>query len=106
MGSMPGNMSQYLYITLCNDVMYFSSTLSKCGIAPSGRFLSLYKIPYKNRMGLPNVFTCLLYIILELLIVPSGNLYLTSIMLASRFFWIQVICTDSVTLIVSLMYNV
>ena len=39
-GSMPANMSQYLYNTVGNDVLYFSSTLSKCGIAPFGRSLS------------------------------------------------------------------
>ena len=85
-GSMPGNTSQYLHNTVCNDVLYFSSILSKCRIAPSGRSLSPYKISYKNRMGLPDVFNYLLYIILELLIDPSGNLYLTSITLATRFF--------------------
>ena len=53
---------QYLHNTIHNDVLYFSSTLSKCGIAPSGRSLSPYKISYKNRMGLPDVFNYLLYI--------------------------------------------
>ena len=103
-GSVSGNTSQYLHNTICNNVLYFSSIFSKHGIAPSRRSLSPYKICYKNRMGLPDVFNCLLYIILEPLIVPSGNLYLTSIMLAGRLFWIHVICTKSVTLIISLMY--
>ena len=88
-GSVPGNTLQYLHNTIRNDVLYFSSTLSKCGIAPSGRSLSPYKISYKNRMGLLDVFNCLSYVILEPLIVPSGNSYLTSIMLAGRFFWIR-----------------
>ena len=59
MSSMPGNMSQYLYNTIYNSVLYFSSTLSKCGIAPSGRSPSPYKISYKNKMGLPDVFNYL-----------------------------------------------
>ena len=49
-------MVQYLHNTVCNDILYFLSTLSKCGIAPSGRSLSPYKISYKNRTGLPDVF--------------------------------------------------
>ena len=85
-GSVPGNMTQYLHNTVCNNVLYFSSILSKCGIAPSGSSLSPYKISYKNRMGLPDVFNCLLYIILEPLIVLSGNSYLTNMMLVGRFF--------------------
>ena len=85
-GSVPGNTSQYLHNTIHNNVLYFSSTLSKCGIAPSGRSLSPYKISYKNKTGLPDVFNCFLYIILEPLIVPSGNSYLTSMTLAGRFF--------------------
>ena len=64
-GSMPGNTSRYLHNTVHNDVLYFSSTLSKYGIAPSGRSLSPYKIPCKNNMGLPDVFNYLLYIMLE-----------------------------------------
>ena len=34
-GSVPGNMSQYLHNTVYKGVLYFSSKLSKCGIAPS-----------------------------------------------------------------------
>ena len=105
-GSVPGNTSQYLYNTVCNNVLYFSSTLSKCGIAPSGRFLSPYKISYKNKTGLPVVFNYLLYVILDPLMDPSGNSYLTSIKLAGRFFWIHIICSTSVTCIVSPIYNV
>ena len=105
-GSVPGNMSQYLHNTVHNDVLYFSSMLSKCGIAPSGRSPSPYKISYKNKMGLPDVFNYLSYIILDPLMDPSGNLYLTSIMLAGRFFWIHIMCSTSVTHIVSPMYNV
>ena len=85
-GSVPGNTSKYLYNTICNNVPYFSSTLSKCEIAPSKSSLFPYKISYKNKMGLPDVFNYLLYITLELLIDPFENLYLTSIMLAGRFF--------------------
>ena len=77
-GSVPGNTLQYLHNTVCNDVLYFSSTLSKCGIAPSGRSLSLYKISYKNKTGFSDDFNNLSYIMFELLIVPSWNLYQTS----------------------------
>ena len=104
-GSVSGNTSQYLHNTVRNDVLYFSSTLSKCGIAPSKRSPSPYKISYKNKMGLPNVFNYFLYIILDPLMDPSGNLYLTSITLAGRFFWFHVICSTSVTHIVSAMFN-
>ena len=38
--------------------------------------------------------------------VPSGNSYLTSMILAGRFFWIHVMGTELVTLIVSPMYNI
>ena len=85
-GSMPGNTLQYLYNTIHNDVLYFLSTLSKYRIALSGRSLSPYKISYKNSTGLPDVFNCFSYIILEPLIVLSGNSYLTSMMLVGRFF--------------------
>ena len=105
-GSMPGNMPWYLHNTIHNDVLYFSSTLSKCGIAPFRRSPSPYKISYKNKMGLPDVFNYLLYVILDPLMDPSGNLYLTSIILASRFFWICIMCSTSVTHIISPMYNV
>ena len=99
---MPGNISQYLHNAIHNDILYFLSTLSKCGIAPSGSSLSPYKISYKNKTGLPDVFNYLLYVILEPLIVPSGNSYLTSInwlVDSSRY---DIICTESVTHIVSL----
>ena len=85
-GSVSENISQYLHNTICNDVLYFSSTLSKYGIAPSGRSLSPYKISYKNRTGLPDVFDDLSYVMWDPLMDPSGNLYCTSIMLVSRFF--------------------
>ena len=105
-GTMPENTSQYLHNTVCNNILYFSSTLSKCGIAPSGSSLSPYQISYKSRTGLLDVFNCLSYVILELLIVLSGNSYLTNMILVGRFFWIHIICSESVTLIFSLMYNV
>ena len=105
-GSVPGNTSRYLHNTLHNDVLYFLSTLSKCGIAPSGRSPSQYKISYKNKTGLPDVFNYLLCVILDPLMDPSGNLYLTSITLAGRFFWIRIMCSTSVTYIVSPMYNI
>ena len=54
-GSVPGNMSQYLHNTIHNYVLYFSSTLRKCEIAPSRGSLSPFKISYKNRMG-PDIF--------------------------------------------------
>ena len=46
------------------------------------------------------------YITWELLIVPSGNSYHTSIMLVGRFFWIRFIFTESVPLIVSPTYSI
>ena len=61
-GNAPGNTLQYLYNTIRNDVLYFSSTFSKYGITPSRRSLSPYKIPYKNRMGLPEVSNYLSYV--------------------------------------------
>ena len=73
-GSVPGNMSRYLHNTIPNGVLYFSSTLSKCGIAPSGRSPSPYKISYKNKMGLPDVFNYLSYVILDPLMDPSWKL--------------------------------
>ena len=57
-------------------------------------------------MGLPDVFNYLSYVIFEQLIVQSGNSYRTSIMLAGRFSWICIMCTELVTLIVSPMYSV
>ena len=41
-GNVPGKTSQYLHNTIHNDALFFSSTFSKCGIAPSGRSLSPY----------------------------------------------------------------
>ena len=105
-GSIPGNISRYLHNTICNGVLYFSSTLSKCGIAPSGRSTSPYIISYKNKMGLPDVLNYLLCIILDPLMDLSGNWYFTSIILAGRFFWICIMCSTSVAPIVSPMYNV
>ena len=96
-GSVLGNTSQYLHNTICNNILYFSFTLSKLGIAPAGRSLSPYKIPYKNKTGL---------LIFDPLMDPSGISFLTSIMLAGRFFWICIMCSTSVTHIVSPMYNV
>ena len=61
-GNAPGNTLQYLHKTIHNNVLYSSSTLSKYGIAPSGRSLSPYRISYKNRTGLPDVFNYLLYV--------------------------------------------
>ena len=84
-GNVPWNTSRYLYNTVCSEALFFSSTFSKCGIAPFGRSLSPYNISYRNNMGLPSVFNYLSYIMWELLIVPSGNSYLTSIILVSRF---------------------
>ena len=52
-GNAPGNTMWYSHNIVCNDVLYFSSTFSKCGIAPFGRSLSPHKISYKNRTGLP-----------------------------------------------------
>ena len=85
-GNAPGNMSQYLHNTVCNIVLYCSLILSKCGIAPSGRSLSPYKISCKNRTGLPDVFNYLSYVMWDPFMDPSGNLYHTSIMLVGRFF--------------------
>ena len=50
-GSVPGNTSQYLYNTVCNDVLYFLSILHKCGIVPSGSSLSPYRILIKIEWG-------------------------------------------------------
>ena len=61
-GSTPGNTLQYLHNAVCNDVLYFFSTLSKCGIALSRRSLSPYKTSYKNKMGLPDDFKYLSYV--------------------------------------------
>ena len=105
-GNAPGNMTWYLHNTVCNDVLYFSSTLSNCGIAPSERSLFPYKISYKNRMGLLHVFNYLSYVMWDPLMDPYGKLYRTSITLVSKFFWIRVMCTELVTLIVSPMFNV
>ena len=84
--TMPENTSRYLHNTVCSNILYFSSMLSKCGIAPSGSSLSPYKMSHKNSMGLLDVFNCLLYIILELVIILSGKSYLTNMTLVGRFF--------------------
>ena len=57
-------------------------------------------------MVLPDVFNYLLYIIWEPLIVPSVNLYHTSITLVGRFFQIRVMCTELVTLIISPIFSI
>ena len=85
-GNAPGNTLQYLYNTVHNVVLYFSSIMSKCGITPSGRSLSPYKISYKNKIGLPEVLNYLSYVMYDPCMDPSGNLYRTSITLVSRFF--------------------
>ena len=105
-GSVPGNISWYLHNTIHKSVLYFSSRLSKCGIAPSGRSPSPYKISYENKTGLSDVFYYLLYVILNPLMDPSGNSNLTSITLAGRFFWICIMCSTSVTRIISMIYNI
>ena len=85
-GNAPGNMLQYLHNMVRNVVLYFSLMSSKCGIAPSGRSLSPYKISYKNKIGLPEGFNYLSYVMFDPYMDPSGNLYYTSIMLVGRFF--------------------
>ena len=85
-GNAPGNTSQYLHNMVRNIVLYFSLILSKCSIASSKRSLSPYKISYKNKIGLPEVFNYLSYIMFDPCMDPSGNLYHTSIMLVGRFF--------------------
>ena len=57
-------------------------------------------------MGLPDVFNYLSYIMWGLLIITSGNSYCTNIELFGRFFWICFMCSEPVTLIVSLMYSI
>ena len=81
-----GNTLRYLHNTVHNIVLYFSLILSKCGIAPSGRSLSPYKISYKNKIGLPEDFNYLLYVMFDPFMDPSGNLYCTNITLVGRFF--------------------
>ena len=61
-GNALGNTLQYLHNTIHNIVPYCSLIFSKCGIAPSRRSLSPYKISCKNRTGLPDVFNYLSYI--------------------------------------------
>ena len=85
-GNTPGNTSRYLHNMVYNIVLYFSAILSKCGIAPSGRSLSPCKISYKNKIGLPDVFSYLSYVMFDPFMDPSGYLYHTSITLVSRFF--------------------
>ena len=106
MGNFPGKMSLYLHNMVWNNVLYFSSTLNKCGIALCGRSLSPYKISYKNRTGLLDAFNYLSYAMWDPLMDLSGNLYCSSITLVGRFFWIRIMCTESVTLIVNPMYNI
>ena len=104
-GNIPGNTSQYLYYTIYN-VPYIISTFSKCGITPSGKSLLPYNTSYRNNTGLLDIFNYISYAVWELLIVPSGNSYCTSIILLSRSFWICFMCTESVTLIISPMYSI
>ena len=92
-GNTPGNTLPYLHNTVCNVVLYFSLILSKCGIALSGRSLSPYKISYKNKIRLPEVFNYLTYVMFDPFMDLSGNSYRTSITLVGRFFLIRVICT-------------
>ena len=92
-GNTPGNTLRYLHNMVRNIFLYFSSILSKCGIAPSGRSLSPYKISYKNKIGLPEVFNYLPYVMFDPFMDLSGNSYHTSIMLVGRFFYMHVICT-------------
>ena len=105
MGNLLGNTSRYLHNTVYNDVVFFSSTFSKFGIALSGRSLSPYNLVYRNNTGLPDVINYFSYIMWELLMVPLGNSYRASIILFGRSFWIRFMCTESVTLIVSPMHN-
>ena len=91
--NIPGNTSQNLHNTICNNALYFSSIFTKFGIMPSGKSLWLYSRSYKNNTGLPGVFNYLSYITWEPLMVLSRNLYCTNITLVSRFFWIRFIHT-------------
>ena len=70
-GNVPGNTSQYFHNMVCNYALFFSSTFSKYGIAPSRRSLPPYNIFYRNNMGLHDVFNYLLYVMWDPLIVPS-----------------------------------
>ena len=70
-GSVPGNIFQYLHNIIHSNALFFLSTFSKYRIAPSRKPLSPYNISYKNNMGLPDVFKYLSYIMWEPLIVPS-----------------------------------
>ena len=72
-GNVPGNTSQYVHNTICNNALFFSSTFSRWGITPSGRSLSPYNISYKNSMGLPDVFNYFSYVMWEPLMVPLFN---------------------------------
>ena len=92
-GNAPGNMSKYLHNTVHNVVLYCSSIFSKCSIAPSGRSLSPYKISDKNKIGIPEVFNYLLYVVFDHFLDLSGNSYRTSITLVSRLFEMRIICT-------------
>ena len=61
-GNIPGNTSQYLYNTIHNNALYFSSKFSKCRIIPSGKSLLPYSTSYKNNAWLPDIFKYLSYI--------------------------------------------
>ena len=105
-GNIPGNKSRYPHNTAYSNVLYFSSTFSNCRIAPSGKFLSPYNTPNWKNTGLPDVINYLSYCTWELQMVPSGNSYYNNIMWVGKFFWISFICTQSVTLIIRLMYSI
>ena len=101
-----GNASWQSHNTVHNDSLYFSSTFNKFRIMPSGKSLSIYNISYKNNTRLPDVLYYLSYVTCELLVVPSGNLYHTNIMLVSKFCLICFIYSQLVTLIFKPMYSV
>ena len=106
LGNVLGNTSQYLHNMVHNKALFFSSTFSKCGIAPCGRPFSLYNISYRNNMGLPYIFNYLSYMMWEPLMVPFRNLDHISITLVGSFFKIHVMCTESVSLIVYKIYSI
>ena len=62
-GNIPGKMSQYLHNTVYNNALFFLSTFSKYGIAPSGRSFSPYNTSLRINTGIPKVFNYLFYII-------------------------------------------
>ena len=108
-GNIPGNTSQYLYNTVCNDTLFFSSTFSKCAMR---RSLSFWKgfvsnnTSYKKNTRLPDVLIFFLVHYLAATNMQFRNSYYTSITLIGILFQMHFICIESVTLIVSLMYNV